>query len=270
MSLVVFTAFAGMMLSPQSINPYIAFVAILAISLGSGAAGAINMWYDRDIDYVMTRTKSRPIPSGRVESSEVIALGIIVSIFSVMLLGLATNWVAAFLLAFAIFFYGFIYTVLLKRSTPQNIVIGGAAGSFPPMIGWAAVTGDVTLNSIILFLIIFLWTPPHFWALALYRNEDYKSAKIPMMPVVRGAKETKKQIVIYSIFTVISTLLPTLTGLSSFYYAVAASTLGAIFILKMLGLIKTDDVKEGMKFFTFSIYYLFGIFLALIIDSLIK
>ena len=199
MSLVVFTAIVGLLLAPGGIHPVLGFIAILSIAIGAGGSGALNMWYDSDIDAVMSRTRNRPIPSGRVERNDALAIGIIASVFSVMTLGLATNWVAAGLLAFTIFFYAVIYTAWLKRSTPQNIVIGGAAGSFPPMIGWAAVTGDITLPSIILFLIIFLWTPPHFWALALYKQSDYGAAGIPMMPNVAGERSTKLQILGYSL-----------------------------------------------------------------------
>ena len=199
MSLVVFTAFVGMMLAPGSINPLIALIAILAIAVGGGASGALNMWYDADIDAVMTRTKKRPIPAGRIAGGEALAFGLVLSVFSVLTLGTLTNWVAGGLLAFTIFFYAVIYTMWLKRSTPQNIVIGGAAGAFPPMIGWAAVTGGISLESVVLFLIIFLWTPPHFWALALFKLRDYDMAKVPMLPNVAGERHTKLQIVAYSL-----------------------------------------------------------------------
>ena len=191
MSLVVFTGLVGLLLAPDSIHPVLAVVAVICIAVGAGASGAINMWYDRDIDAVMARTKSRPIPSGRIEPEVALGFGISLSLGSVMLMGLAVNWVAAGLLAFTIFFYIIIYTIVLKRRTPQNIVIGGASGAFPPMIGWAAVTGDISLAPIILFAIIFLWTPPHFWALALYRCEDYEKANIPMLPVISGKKVTR-------------------------------------------------------------------------------
>jgi protoheme IX farnesyltransferase len=196
MSLVVFTAIIGLLLAPGGINPAIGVIAILCIAIGAGGSGALNMWYDADIDAIMSRTANRPIPSGRVSRGEALAVGIICSGFSVAILGLATNFVAAALLAFTIFFYAVIYTMWLKRSTPQNIVIGGAAGAFPPMIGWAAVTGDITLPSIVLFLIIFLWTPPHFWALALYKQGDYGAAGIPMLPNVAGEPATKFQILL--------------------------------------------------------------------------
>ena len=199
MSLVVFSGFAGMVIAPgfEDMHPLLAIIAMLSLAINAGAAGAINMWYDRDIDAVMKRTRGRPIPMGRMEADEALAFGVIMSIFSTMLMGLALNWTAAGILAFANFFYVVIYTMLLKRSTPQNIVIGGAAGAFPPMVGWAAVTGDITLASITLFAIIFFWTPPHFWALSLFANEDYKRAKVPMLTVTHGANHTKIQMVLF-------------------------------------------------------------------------
>ncbi len=191
MSLVVFTAIIGLLMAPGGINPLVGIIAILCIAVGAGGSGALNMWYDAEIDAIMSRTANRPIPAGRATKGEALALGLLCSGFSVATLGLATNWVAAALLAFTIFFYAVIYTMWLKRATPQNIVIGGAAGAFPPMIGWAAVTGDISLPSIVLFLIIFLWTPPHFWALALYKQGDYAAAGIPMLPNVKGEAATK-------------------------------------------------------------------------------
>ena len=199
MSLVVFTGFAGMYVAPGSLHPLLFAIALFAIAAGAGASGAINQWYDRDIDAVMSRTKNRPIPAGFMAPAEALTLGLVVSALSVLLLGLATNWLAASLLAFTIFFYAVVYTVWLKRRTPQNIVIGGAAGAFPPMIGWTAVTGTLSIEPLLLFAIIFMWTPPHFWALALVKNEDYTRAKIPMLPVVSGAVETRRQIVIYAV-----------------------------------------------------------------------
>ncbi|MGB0844593.1 MAG: heme o synthase, partial [Alphaproteobacteria bacterium] len=199
MSLVVFTAAAGLWVAPGDINPLMAIVAILAIATSAGAAGAINMWYDRDIDAIMKRTAERPLPKGLIEPDNALGFGIFLSLASFMVMGLATNWTAAFILAGANLFYVVIYTMWLKRSTPQNIVIGGAAGAFPPMIGWAAVTGDVTLVSFSLFLLIFLWTPPHFWALAIYIKTDYGDAGVPMMPNVRGKRTTKRQMLYYAI-----------------------------------------------------------------------
>ncbi|MEX0752322.1 MAG: heme o synthase, partial [Xanthobacteraceae bacterium] len=199
MSLVVFTAFVGLMIAPLPMHPVLAFTALLCVAVGAGAAGALNMWYDADIDAKMTRTSARPIPAGRVLPGEALGFGLTLAGFSVVLLGLLVNLVAAALLAFTIFFYVAIYTMWLKRRTPQNIVIGGAAGAFPPMIGWAAATGGVSLESVLLFLIIFFWTPPHFWALSLYRADDYARAGIPMLPVVAGDRETRRQIVLYTL-----------------------------------------------------------------------
>src|SRR5215212_10202044 len=199
MSLVVFTGLVGVLIAPVRIHPFEAFLAVLAITLGSGAAGAINMWYERDLDALMARTANRPLPAGRVAPDDALGLGVLLSIFSVLLMALATNFVAAGLLAAAILFYVFVYTIWLKRRTPQNIVIGGAAGAFPPMIGWAAATGDVSAVGIALFLLIFLWTPPHFWALALYRSDDYRRAGVPMLPVVAGPREINRQMLIYTL-----------------------------------------------------------------------
>jgi protoheme IX farnesyltransferase len=270
MSLVVFTAIIGLLLAPGGINPVIGVIAILCIAIGAGGSGALNMWYDADIDAVMSRTVNRPIPSGRVTPGEALTLGLICSGFSVMILGLATNWVAAGLLAFTIFFYAVIYTVWLKRSTPQNIVIGGAAGSFPPMVGWAAVTGDITLPSIVLFLIIFLWTPPHFWALALYKQGDYGAAGVPMMPNVVGEKSTRLQIFIYSILLVAASIVPCFIGLSGWLYGVMAAALGAGFLFLAWRLFRsTENVamkKQARALFTFSLSYLFVVFLALMVD----
>ena len=196
MSLVVFTAFVGMIAAPGGLHPFVALVAIGAIAVGAGASAALNMWYDSDIDAVMTRTRNRPIPAGKLTREDALAVGLTLSAFSVAVLGLATNWAAAGLLAFTIFFYAVVYTMWLKRSTPQNIVIGGAAGAFPPMVGWAAVTGSTSIDAIALFLVIFLWTPPHFWALALFKQSDYQAAGVPMMPNVAGDRATRNQIVL--------------------------------------------------------------------------
>ncbi len=270
MSLVVFTAFIGLLLAPGGINPVLGAIAILCIALGAGGSGALNMWYDSDIDAVMSRTLNRPIPAGRIERDHALALGLILSTFSVALLGLATNWVAAGLLAFTIFFYAVIYTMWLKRSTPQNIVIGGAAGAFPPMVGWAAVTGTVSLESCLLFLIIFLWTPPHFWALALYKQSDYGAAKIPMLPNVAGERATKWQILLYSVILVATTLLPGFIGFAGAIYMVAAAGIGLGFLWLAWQLFRTVDDKAmrkaGRSLFTYSLSYLFVIFLALIVD----
>lgn len=273
MSLVIFTAFVGMVLAPASVNPLLAGIAILAIAVGAGAAGALNMWYDADIDVKMSRTASRPVPSGRVDPGEALVFGLFLAIFSVAILGLMANWLAASLLAFTIFFYAVIYTIWLKRLTPQNIVIGGAAGSLPPVIGWAAMTGTVTLESIILFLIIFLWTPPHFWALALFKTGDYERAGVPMMPNVRGEASTKRQMLIYSVLVAISGVLPTVLGFAGLIYGVLAAALGVGMVWhswRVLQMDETDREKRPAKvLFTYSVLYLFVIFAALMVDGLI-
>ena len=228
------------------------------------------MWYDADIDRIMSRTANRPIPAGRVSREEALTLGLVCSGFSVMILGLATNWVAAALLAFTIFFYAVVYTMWLKRSTPQNIVIGGAAGAFPPMVGWAAVTGDISLPSIVLFLIIFLWTPPHFWALALYKQSDYGAAGIPMLPNVRGEQATKVQILAYSVILVATSLIPSVIGMSGWLYTAVAAVTGLSFIYLAARLFRTTEStamkKTARSLFTYSLSYLAVIFFALMTD----
>jgi protoheme IX farnesyltransferase len=269
MSLVVFTAIIGLLLAPGGINPVVGVIAILCIAIGAGGSGALNMWYDSDIDRVMSRTANRPIPAGRVSREEALTLGLICSGFSVMILGLATNWVAAALLAFTIFFYAVVYTMWLKRSTPQNIVIGGAAGAFPPMIGWAAVTGDISLPSIVLFLIIFLWTPPHFWALALYKQGDYGAAGIPMLPNVAGEQSTKVHILVYSVILVATSLIPSLIGMTGWLYTLVAAVTGISFVYLAFRLFRSTDAtmkKIARSLFTYSLSYLFVIFLALMTD----
>ena len=270
MSLVVFTALVGLVVAPDRLNPIIACIAILCIAIGAGASGALNMWYDADIDRLMSRTANRPIPAGRVERDDALIIGLVLSAFSVATLGLATNWVAAALLAFTIFFYAVIYTVWLKRSTPQNIVIGGAAGAFPPMIGWAAVTGSISVESIVLFLIIFLWTPPHFWALALYKQGDYGAAKIPMLPNVVGETVTKQHILGYSVLLVASTVAPYFLGFVGWFYTGIAIVTGALFLglaWRVYRAKGTAMKKAGRALFTYSLSYLFIIFLALMLDS---
>ncbi len=270
MSLVVFTAFAGLVLAPGHINPVLGVIAILCIAVGAGASGALNMWYDADIDAVMSRTATRPIPAGRIAPNEALAFGLVLSVFSVSILGLAVNWFAAGLLAFTIFFYAVVYTMWLKRSTPQNIVIGGAAGAFPPMIGWACVTGGVSLDSIVLFLIIFLWTPAHFWALALFKMRDYGAVGVPMLPNVSGETVTKRQIALYAVLTAVTGVVPTVTGLSSFWYGLFAGVLGALLALCSISVWRMPDGDEKMmpakKLFGFSIVYLFAIFSGLLVD----
>ncbi|WP_375449762.1 heme o synthase [uncultured Devosia sp.] len=273
MSLVVFTAIVGLLVAPGAINPVIAVIAMLCIAIGAGASGALNMWYDADIDAVMSRTANRPIPAGRISRQEALVFGLVLSVFSVTLLSLATNWVAGAFLAFTIVFYAVFYTMWLKRSTPQNIVIGGAAGAFPPMIGWAAVNGTITLESLALFLIIFLWTPPHFWALALYKQSDYGAAGIPMMPNVRGEASTKLQILLYSVLLAGSSLLPAVLGFSGLLYAVVAGLTGAVFLYLAWKLYRSADGvpmrKAARTLFTYSLSYLFIVFFALLTDNLL-
>ena len=264
MSLVVFSGFAGMWVAPGAgdLHPLLAAVAMLCLAVGSGAAGAINMWFDRDIDAVMKRTQNRPIPQGRIHPDEALGFGVTLSLLSVMLMGLALNWLAAGLLAVGHLFYVFIYTMWLKRSTPQNIVIGGAAGAFPPLIGWAAVTGDVSLMPIILFAVIFLWTPPHFWALSLFANEDYKRANIPMMTVTAGAASTKKQMLIYTLILLPVTVLPSILGLASPLAGVVAGGLSLFFVLTAIQTMRHEDLKFARAMFGYSVFYLFALFLA--------
>ncbi len=269
MSLVVFTGFAGMWVAPNvsSLHPVLAATAVFCIALGAGAAGAINMWYDRDIDAVMNRTKNRPIPMGKINPDEALTYGIILSVLSVMTMGIALNWVAAGLLAVANLFYVFVYTIWLKRLTPQNIVIGGAAGAFPPMIGWAAVTGDVTLPSVMLFCIIFFWTPPHFWALSLFANEDYKRANIPMLPVVSGERVTKIQMMVYSFILVPLSVTPYLLGVSGIWYGISAFLLSVFFLFTNARVMLDKTHKSAKLMFGYSVFYLFALFTALMIDK---
>lgn len=267
MSLVVFTGGCGLLLAPGHIHPFLAFITILCIALGSGASGAINMWYDRDIDAVMKRTQKRPIPSGRVNPDEALGFGIAIAIASVLIMGIATNIIAALVLAAAILFYVFVYTIWLKRSTPQNIVIGGAAGSFPPMIGWAAVTGDVTLMPIILFMIIFLWTPPHFWALSLLIKDEYKNAKVPMLPVVSGEEVTRLNVLVYTFILASFCALPIILGYTGIVYAVSALALNLIFIWRALRLYRYRNNQEAKKTFLYSISYLFILYTVLVVDK---
>ncbi len=266
MSLVVFTGLAGLLVAPGTLNPVLAAVAVLCIAVGAGAAGAINMWYDRDIDAIMERTRGRPIVQGRIRPEEALTFGVILSLFAVMLMGLAVNWTAAALLALANLFYVFVYTIWLKRRTPQNIVIGGAAGAFPPMIGWAAVTGSVSVESIALFMLIFMWTPPHFWALALYRAGDYARAGVPMLPVVAGREATKRQILLYTLALLPVALLPTLLGIAGWVYGAAALLLGSAFVLMALKIQRDPTDRAAKQTFGFSILYLFLLFALIILD----
>jgi heme o synthase len=269
MSLVVFTALVGLVVAPGHFHPVLAFFSLVCIAVGAGAAGALNMWYDADIDAVMSRTSERPIPAGRVQPGEALAFGLVLAGFSVVFLGLMINLLAAGLLAFTIFFYAVIYTMWLKRWTPQNIVIGGAAGAFPPMIGWAAATGGIGLESILLFLIIFFWTPPHFWALSLYRTDDYFRANVPMLPVVAGSLETRRQILLYSLVLAPVGLSPWLLGYAGLTYGVVAILGGALMVTLALQLYGTqEDAAEPVakRLFAISIVYLFALFAGLLVE----
>ena len=270
MSLVVFTAFVGYFVGLSDnidhLNPILAIIGIFAIAIGAGASGALNQWYERDIDSIMERTKNRPIPSKKIEPSEALTFGIILSYISVIILGLAVNWFSALLLAFTIIFYAFIYTVLLKRSTIQNIVIGGASGAFPPVIGYSLIDGNISIESLILFGIIFLWTPPHFWALALLRQNEYKLANIPMLPVVYGEKITRKYILYYVLLLIPFSLLPFALGYASLVYFSASILLGFEFLRRTHALIKVKTNSEN-KLFLFSITYLFLLFLSICLDK---
>ncbi len=273
MSLVVFTALVGLMVTPGHLHPVLGFAALLCITIGAGAAGALNMWYDADVDAVMRRTSRRPIPAGRVLPREALAFGVTLAIGSIAVLGLVANWLAASLLAFTIFFYVVIYTMRLKRATPQNIVIGGAAGAFPPMIGWAAATGAIGLESVLLFLIIFFWTPPHFWALSLWRAEEYARAGIPMLPVVAGHAETRRQILLYSVVLAPVGASPWLLGYAGLLYGVTAIVAGAAMIGLSLHVMALGNEDKGLRaakrLFGVSILYLFVLFAVLLIDDLL-
>jgi protoheme IX farnesyltransferase len=271
MSLVILTALVGMVLSPEPINPVIGFAALLAIAVGAGASGCLNMWWDADIDARMSRTSTRPIPAGSVTADEALAFGITLSVGSVLFLGVVTNWFAAGFLAFTIFFYAVIYSMWLKRSTAQNIVIGGAAGAFPPMIGYAAVTGSVNLDSFVLFLIIFLWTPPHFWALALVKSGDYAAAGVPMLPVVRGAAHTRLQILLYTIVLVPVGIAPSFMGFGGIAYFVVSTVTGAAMLALAIKIYRTGDGeganKAAMQMFGFSILYLLLLFAIMLAEQ---
>jgi heme o synthase len=267
MSLVVFSGFAGMWVAPgfSDMHPLLIATAVLSLALGAGAAGAANMWYERDIDAVMKRTRNRPLPMNRIVPEEALSFSIIMSLLAVMTMGVALNWVAAGLLAFASFFYVFIYTIWLKRRTPQNIVIGGASGAFPPLVGWAAVTGHVSLFPVILFLIIFLWTPPHFWALSLFTNDDYKRANIPMMPTVAGRASTTRQMLFYTFLLIPAAVSPYLLGYASAAYGITALVLSLFFSYVALRVLKDETNKTAQQMFGYSVFYLFAIFLAVMI-----
>jgi protoheme IX farnesyltransferase len=266
MSLVVFTGFAGLYLAPGEIHPILAMTAVLCIAVGAGAAGAINMWYDRDIDAVMSRTRHRPLPAGRMAPGNALGFGAVLAVGAVTVMGLAVDATAAALLALAIGFYVFVYTMGLKRRTPQNIVIGGAAGAFPPMIGWAAVTGEVGLAAVVLFLLIFVWTPPHFWALALYRSDDYANAGVPMLPVVAGAAETRRQILLYAVPMLPLAPAPWWLGLTGAAYGVGAAVLAALFVWLAITLWRAPGERNARRMFAFSILFLFLLFSLMVVD----
>jgi len=271
MTLVVFTGLCGMLAAPVAINPILGFTAILCIALGAGAAGALNQWYEADLDAKMKRTHARPLPAGRMDRQSALHFGVGLAIFSVLLMGVAVNWAAAAILTVSILFYVLIYTVWLKRRTPQNIVIGGAAGAFPPLIGWAAATGDVALLPVLLFALIFLWTPPHFWALALFVKSDYANAGVPMLPVVAGERTTRSQIGLYTIPMAIAAIAPWPLGLTGAIYGIAAVALTGIFaVLAVQVATRTTQADDAMKpekrLFAWSILYLFAMFGALVVD----
>jgi heme o synthase len=266
MSLVVFTGFVGLYLAPGHLHPVLAAVAVLCIAVGAGASGAINMWYDRDIDAVMRRTADRPLPAGRMAPGDALGFGCFLAGTSVVLMGLAINWVAAGLLAFTIAFYVFVYTIWLKRRTAQNIVIGGAAGALPPVVGWAAVSGDLSLAPFALFALIFLWTPPHFWALALYRTGDYAKAGVPMLPVVAGPRATKRQMLLYTLLLWPCALAPYALGLAGLLYGAAALALSAVFTGFAIKVWLDRGEQSAKAMFGFSILYLFLLFALMVLD----
>ncbi|SPJ24775.1 heme o synthase [Palleronia abyssalis] len=277
MTLVVFTAFVGMLVAPVSLHPFVGFCAILFIAVGGGASGALNMWWDADIDAVMRRTAKRPVPSGRVGGDEALGIGLALSGFSVVMLGLSTNWAAAALLAFTIFFYAVVYSMWLKRSTPQNIVIGGAAGAFPPMIGWVAATGSVSLESILMFALIFLWTPPHFWALALFMRSDYDDAGVPMLTVTHGRPSTRRHILAYTVILAAFAIWLGFTSAGGPVYLIAAIGLNAWFVKGAWEIFRrneeiaeTDNYSVEKRFFKFSLLYLFLHFGALLADAVLR
>ncbi|TAH36082.1 MAG: protoheme IX farnesyltransferase [Alphaproteobacteria bacterium] len=270
MSLVVFIGLAGMMAAPVSLHPVLAFTTILCIAIGAGAAGCINMWYERDVDALMSRTRNRPIPSGRIAPESALAFGVTLAAASVLLQGLAVNILSAVILAISILFYVFVYTIWLKRRTPQNIVIGGAAGAFPPLIGWAAATGTIDAAPLSMFLLVFLWTPPHFWALALYKSGDYARAGIPMLPVVRGRQSTLNHILAYSLTLIPASLLPWYFGAAGLFYAATAGALSVLFVILAAQLWRSEkDIveKRAKQLFGYSILYLFLVFAILMADA---
>ena len=278
LTLVVFTGAIGLWVAPGHLNVVLAFTAILCITVAAGACGAINMWYDRDIDAIMRRTRNRPIPAGRIQPGPALGFGVTLAVGSVLVMGLAVNLPAALILALSICFYVFVYTAWLKRRTPQNIVIGGAAGAFPPVIGWAAVTGSVDLIPLVLFAIVFIWTPPHFWSLALWANDDYRRAGVPMLPVVAGAKETRRQILLYTLVLVPLSLVPFFVGFSGPLYGIGAGLLGAVFLERVYRVMTDLQDETGVSLtrdmpakraFKYSVLYLFALFGVLALDRLV-
>ncbi|MGD8327408.1 MAG: heme o synthase [Sphingomonadales bacterium] len=269
MTLVVFTGLVGLVAAPGDMHPVMAFVTMLCLTIGAGAAGAINMWYDADIDAVMKRTQSRPIPSGKVAPGDALGFALVLSVGSVTLMGLMLNWLAAGILAFSIFFYAVVYTMGLKRRTAQNIVIGGAAGAFPPVIGWTAATGSVDVLPLLLFAIIFTWTPPHFWALSLVTDGEYEKAGIPMLPVVAGRKATRVQIVLYSILLLAVSILPWVLSLTGSIYGWASLGLGSLFLISAVRAGLKDEPRYAKALFGYSILYLFALFSALLVDVML-
>ncbi len=273
MSLVIFTALVGLVRAPDHVHPVIAFTALLCIAVGAGAAGALNMWWDADIDAIMTRTQKRPVPAGRVTPQEAFAFGMTLSAFSVVVLGLLVNVLAGALLAFTIFFYVVVYTMWLKRSTAQNIVIGGLAGALPPMVAWAAASGSVSLESVLLVAIIFFWTPPHFWALALYRADDYARAGVPMLPVTAGPDETRRQILLYTLVLVPLAMSPVFLGFAGLGYGVISGVTGLGMLALAVNVYRRrtgpEAVKAAKQLFGFSILYLFVLFATLLAEALL-
>src|SRR3982075_583193 len=274
MSLVIFTALVGLVIAPGHVHPVLAFTSILCIAVGAGASGALNMWYEGDIDAKMSRTANRPIPRGRVTGPEALAFGVTLAFFSVMTLGILVNWFAGGLLAFTIFFYVVVYTMLLKRWTAQNIVIGGAAGALPPVVAWVAATGSLSVEPILLFLIIFFWTPPHFWALALFRNDDYARAGVPMLPVVAGPDATRLQILLYTVVLVAIAFAPWPFGYFDAVYGVASLILGAGMLMLAINVYRHREGVEASratrKLFAFSIFYLFALFATLLLEVVVR
>ena len=277
MRLVIFTAAVGLFAAPVSVHPIIILASLLCVAMGAGAAASLNMWWDADIDLIMTRTRRRPIPAGRISSEQAVALGLSLSVFSVMMLGLFANLVAAALLAFTIFFYVVVYSMWLKRFTAQNIVIGGAAGALPPMIGWSIAAGNITVESVLMFLIIFAWTPPHFWTLALFVNSDYAKAKVPMLTVVKGKRSTRKHIFFYTIVLTLISLLLAFTKIGGMAYFIVAVALNGYFLIGTLQLVmkdekhsRADNYRRERQIFLFSIFYLFALFAGIVLEVVLS